>query len=192
VAKILAKLFEILNRAETLCILRDVLVNSFKELLLSYWKVSPRYQKGWTRPVLRTGDRALRTKALICLNAERFREECMTGTYVFFECRGPCFLLLLLRASSLLFSPLLPLKAAAQGARNLIPALRTLCRYGFVVRTDNVKKRLFWAIVVNRRNRLELPRQRAHARRSHAPSSRPPQCTKGSALGSGTYPCMRR
>jgi hypothetical protein len=39
------------------------------------------------------------------------------------------------------FAPVLPahllLEAAALDARNPIPALRTLCRYGFVVRTDN-------------------------------------------------------
>jgi hypothetical protein len=88
------------------------------------------------------------------------------------------------------FAPVLPahllLDAAALGARNSIPALTTLCRYGSVVRTDNGKKRLFWAIAINLRNHLVLLRQRAHAKdtihtmvdRSQAPSLRPSQLAR--------------
>ena len=120
VAKVLTELFEILNRAEIFCISWYVFVNSFEKLLLQHWKVRPRFQKCRTALVLWAGDGALRTEALVCLDTKWFREKCMAGAYVFFECCGSCLLsldlsarlgflsisLLVLRTSSFLFCAL--------------------------------------------------------------------------------------
>ena len=47
---------------------------------------------------LGTSDGALCTEALVCLDTKWFREKCMAGTYVFFECCGSCLLSLDLSA----------------------------------------------------------------------------------------------